>query len=259
MKPRPAVTLPLVGLLVLSAGIAHATPSTTYWTPMTLDIQSFGVVHMGVDNYFTVGKRLQDGAGGFPADAGLTLGVLPFTKLQMEVGIDYLGPSDDPFYFNAKLGAPEGALFKGAPALEVGIFNVGTKKGVTNQNIGHVVVGKTLPVIGRLSIGPYLGNGDVLRDGDGNKANSGLMVAFDHAFATVKGKDGDEFSRWVVAADYASGKNALGGGGFGVYYFFTKSISLLVGPVWFNDQAINGQWKWTIQLDINHPKVFGKR
>ena len=43
----------------------------------------------------------------------------------------------------------------------------------------------------------------------------------------------------------------IGGGGFGMYYFFTKDISLLTGPVWFNDHVINGGWKWTTQLDIN--------
>ena len=258
MKNAVAGVLALIGCFGLGVRVAHATPSTTYWTPMTLDIQSFGIVHIGVDNYFTIGTKAQDGAAGFPTDAGLTLGVLPFTKLQMEIGVDYLGPSDAPFYFNAKLGAPEGALFKGAPALQAGIFNVGTKKGVTNQNIGHVVVGKSLTVIGRVSAGGYLGNGAVLRDADGKKANSGVMVALDHAFVTVKGKDGDEFSRWVVAADYASGKNALGGGGFGVYYFFTKNVSLLTGPVWFNEERINGKWKWTIQLDINHPRIFGR-
>lgn len=259
MKTILTGALAIMGCLGLSVHVADATPSTTYWTPMTLDIQSFGIVHIGVDNYFTIAKRSQDGAGGFPTDAGLTLGILPFTKVQMEIGVDYLGPSDEPFYFNAKLGAPEGTLFRGAPALQAGIFNVGTRKGVTNQNIGHVVVGKTLPLIGRVSAGPYLGNGDVLRDADGNKANSGVMVALDHAFATVRGGDGGEFSRWVVAADYASGRNALGGGGFGVYYFFTKSVSLLVGPVWFNEERINGRWKWTIQLDINHPRVFGRK
>ena len=36
-----------------------------------------------------------------------------------------------------------------------------------------------------------------------------------------------------------------------MYHYFTKDISLLTGPVWFNDHAINGQWKWTVQLDIN--------
>ena len=74
---------------------------------------------------------------------------------------------------------------------------------------------------------------------------------------SVKDKDGNEFNRIVFAADYASGKNAIGGGGFGFYYFFTKDISLLTGPVWFNDTDVNGRWKWTVQLDINVP-IFDK-
>ena len=88
-------------------------------------------------------------------------------------------------------------------------------------------------------------------DKDGNDANTGFMVAFDRGFMPVKDSDGNEYNRWVFAADYASGNNALGGGGFGVYRFFTKDICLLTGPVWFNETAINGEWKWTIQLDIN--------
>ena len=79
----------------------------------------------------------------------------------------------------------------------------------------------------------------------------------------VKDKEGkDEYNRLVLAADYASGNNVLGGGGVGVYYYFTKDISLLTGPVWFNEQDINGKWKWTIQLDINVDvlsKLFSKK
>jgi len=55
----------------------------------------------------------------------------------------------------------------------------------------------------------------------------------------------------VFAADYASGDNAIGGGGAGLYYYFSKNVDLLVGPVWFNDSGINGKTKWTVQLDIN--------
>jgi hypothetical protein len=135
---------------------------------------------------------------------------------------------------------------------------VGTKKGVTDQNIVYGIIGKTFPGVARLSAGPYIGNATVLRDSDGNKANSGFMVAADRSFAPTKDKEGNEFSRVVIAADYASGKNAFGAGGFGLYYFFRSNISLLVGPVFFNDQGINGKWKWTIQLDINHPRLFGK-
>ena len=244
--------------LALLAGVAEATPSTTYWTPMTIDFQSYGVLHIGVDNYFTVGKKLQDGGGGFPTDAGLTLGVLPGSKVQMEVGVDLFGPQDYPLSFNAKIGTPEGTLFKGSPTLQAGICNVGTKKGVTDQNIIYGVVGKTIKGLGRLSAGPYVGNSTVLVDSKGSKANSGVMVAFDHSFATIKDKEGNEFSRVVFAADWASGKNAFGAGGFGLYYYFRNNISLLAGPVFFNDTGVNGKWKWTIQLDINHPKLFGK-
>jgi hypothetical protein len=69
----------------------------------------------------------------------------------------------------------------------------------------------------------------------------------------VKDKAGDEYSRLVFAADWASGKNYIGGGGAGLYYYFTKYISLLTGPVFFNDKTINGEWKWTTQLDVNIP------
>lgn len=240
-------------LLVLSAGISYATPSTTYWTPMTMDIQSYGILHIGVDNYFTVFKKAENGGGSFPTDTGLTIGVLPFDKIQMEIGLDLLESSDYPLYFNAKIGTPEDTLFKGSPALQLGIFNVGTKSDVTNQNVIYGVVGKSIPGIGRLTVGPYIGNKKVLVDKDGKKENTGFMVSFDRGFMPVKDKAGNEYNRLVLAADYASGKNAIGGGGVGLYYFFTKDISLLTGPVWFNEEAINGKWKWTIQLDINVP------
>ena len=252
MKKLSVLTVTLVSLFLLS-GFAYATPSTTYWTPMTLDIQPYGVLHLGVDNYFTVFRKADNGGASFPTDFGLTMGVLPFEKLQMEVGVDLLESSNYPLYFNTKIGTPEDALFKGSPTLQLGIFNLGTKNNVTNQNIVFGVIGKTIPGIGRISAGPYIGNKKVLIDKNGDKENTGIMVAFDRGFMPVKDKNGNEYNKLVFAADYASGKNAIGGGGVGLYYFFTKDISLLTGPVWFNEEAINGKWKWTIQLDINLP------
>ena len=252
MKGLRVLVVTLVSLFLLS-GVAHATPSTTYWTPMTPDIQSYGVLHIGVDNYFTLFRKASNGGGSFPTDFGLTMGVLPFEKLQMEVGVDLLESSNYPLYFNAKIGAPEDVLFKGSPTLQLGIFNVGTKNNVTNQNVVFVVIGKTIPGIGRISAGPYIGNKKVLIDKNGDKENTGVMIAFDRGFMQVKDKEGNEYNKLVFAADYASGKNAIGGGGAGLYYYFTKNISLLTGPVWFNEKAINGKWKWTIQLDINLP------
>lgn len=252
MKTFRILTICIIAL-ILMAGVAHATPSTTYWTPMTVDIQPYGVLHIGVDNYFTVFRKAADGGGSFPTDFGLTMGVLPFEKVQMEIGFDLLESSNYPLYFNAKIGAPEDVLFKGSPTLQLGIFNVGTKNNVTNQNVVFVVIGKTIPGIGRISAGPYIGNKKVLIDKNGDKENTGVMIAFDRGFMQVKDKEGNEYNKLVFAADYASGKNAIGGGGAGLYYYFTKNISLLTGPVWFNEEAINGKWKWTIQLDINLP------
>ena len=235
---------------LLLAAPAFATPSTTYWTPMTMDIQPFGVLHLGVDNYFNVDRSSHE-PHALATDVGLTIGILPFEKLIMEVGVDGLYPSDFPYYFNAKLGTPEDSLFDWSPALEVGIFNIGTGNIATNQNVVYGVIGKTIPNIGRLSIGPYIGNSKALVDGNGKKENTGFMAAFDHGFVPTTDAKGNEYKKLVLAADYASGKNAIGGGGVGLYYYFTKDISLLTGPVFFNEKSINGTWKWTVQLDIN--------
>jgi hypothetical protein len=261
MKTRLAAVT-VFATLVLFTGVAHATPSSTFWTPMTLDIQPYGVLHLGVDNYFTVLGKNGGSVRSFSPDIGPEIGVLPFEKVQMEVGLDYMGGADYPWFFNAKIGSPEDVWFKGSPALQIGIFNVGTKTSGpsrTDYDVLYGVIGKTIGPVGRFSIGPYIGNHSALVSSDGAHKNTGFMVAFDHGFVPVKDKDGNvDYNKLVFAADYASGKNAIGGGGFGLYYFFTKDISLLTGPVWFNDQGINGKWKWTVQLDINLPKLFGK-
>src|SRR5476651_1519015 len=136
MMKRVKVLAAATAIVAMACGSAMATPSTTYWTPMTLDIQSYKVMHLGIDNYFTVDKQSSSGDQvAFPTDVGLTIGVLPFEKIQMEVGVDANYPSDNPYMFNAKIGAPEDVLFKYSPALQVGIFGVGTKNKVTNYNV----------------------------------------------------------------------------------------------------------------------------
>ncbi len=237
-------------IVAMACGSAMATPSTTYWTPMTLDIQSYKVAHIGIDNYFSLNKSANSGETvALPTDIGLTIGVLPFEKIQMEVGVDANYPTSDPYSFNAKIGAPEDVLFKYSPALQVGIFGVGTKSKVTDLNVVYGVIGKTIPLLGRVSVGPYVGNKVAL----GGTDDVGFMVAIDHSFFPTKDAAGNEYNKVVLAADYASGKNYIGAGGVGVYYFFTKDIALLTGPVWFNEKALNGSWKWTTQLDINLP------
>ncbi|MGB9736540.1 MAG: hypothetical protein ACP5JP_08835 [bacterium] len=237
-------------ILIIMLGTAtrvFATPSTTYWTPDVMDIQAYGIPHLGIDNYFTIDNRANGGSA-FPTDLGLTMGVLPFDKIQMEVGVDAMEPSPYPYMFNAKIGTPEGLLFKGSPGWGVGVFDVGTEPTVTGYDIGYVLVGKTVPYLGRLTVSYYYGNHGTLVSSKGNPENQGWMVAFDRTLITLN-------SPWIysiaIAGDYASGKNYIGGGGFGLYFNFTPNIDLLTGPVWFNDVKMNGDWKWTTQLDIN--------
>jgi hypothetical protein len=227
-------------LMGLALKAAQATPSTAVWTPCVIDFQASGTWHLGIDNYFTV---TSNNGESFPTDLGLTGGAKLGKKAQVEFGVDLLEPSDDPLYFNAKVGYTENVLSKNAPALELGFANFGTKSGVTNQNIIYLVTGKTLPAIkGRLHAGYYVGNDKVLRSSTGAKENSGFMVAYDHWIKKDK---------VLLLADYASGKNAFGGGGVGISYSFTPNLGLLTGPVWFNDKGINGKMKWTTQLDVN--------
>ncbi|HTP42409.1 MAG TPA: hypothetical protein VML36_08280, partial [Nitrospiria bacterium] len=74
--------LKLIVLLVMVIGMlggeirsAHATPSTEFWTPATIDVQPYKVWHLGIDNYFTVGRGSgsQIGTGAFATDVGLTV------------------------------------------------------------------------------------------------------------------------------------------------------------------------------------------
>jgi hypothetical protein len=66
--------------LILAPDAAYGTPSTTSWTPMTLDIQPCRVVHLGMDNYFSTKASP---TGSLATDfTSPTLGVLPFNRLQ---------------------------------------------------------------------------------------------------------------------------------------------------------------------------------
>ena len=60
----------------------------------------------------------------------------------------------------------------------------------------------------------------------------------------------------VLVGDWASGKNAFGGGGVGAALYFTPAIALLTGPVWFNDStlmkaAYGADFMWSFQLDVD--------
>lgn len=208
----------MISALVGLAMEAKATPSTYIWIP-SVDIQPFGVLHLGIDNYYRFN-------GFTPTDFGLTIGVLPFEKVQAEVGVDWLLDTEDPTFFNFKLGVPEGAFHKWQPALAIGGFNFGTQyhkdQVKTDFNIGYGLVAKTLPFLGRFTAGYYGGNQALLRDPAGRRANHGFLFAWDRTLSEIS-------DRLWVGVDYQGGMNDLGAVNFGVAWKFAPNFAVIFG------------------------------
>ena len=258
-------TLLAAALTLSLASAAMATPSTQIWIPST-DVKGFGEVNVGIDFYGRFASK--DTAGYNMYDVGATVGVSPLENLKLEIGVDYLtnniqgaGHTADhhPIYFNAKLGTPEdGFGIKGLPAFAVGVYNLGTVDkaetvGSTRQNIMYGLVAKTLPVIGRISAGGYVGSERALRTAYNPKNNnSGVMASWDRSMTEISDK------LWL-AVDYMSGNNANGALSMGGSWAFNKNVSLLVGTVFFNPfykpsgagDLPGGKPAFTTQLDIN--------
>ena len=241
--------LGIAAAFVLCGSVAQATPSTVYWAPSTPYLQPFGVLHVTYDTYF--------GDGAYPIDVGLTMGVLPFDKLQLEVGFDLFYPTisgDEamvfPIQLNAKVGTPEDKLFAGQPGWSVGIYAVGFEEDVNDYNILYAMIGKTLGPAGTFSVGGYYGlNGDLMRNASGGEARVGVMAGWSSPAIDVPLID-----KLLLAADVQSGDNAFGAVGGGVYFYFTPAIDLLTGPVYFFESSLQpggSSWLWTLQLDVD--------
>lgn len=229
--------------------LLEGTPSSVFWTVCTTEVYSIGTGHIDVDNYFSVFNRRKHGSS-FPPDFGFELGFLSWKDLSAEAGVDYIGGTDNPLFFNLGIALPEGQLFTHAPSLKIGIFDLGTRyQGhfKTNFNIVDVIIGKDLPnpIGGKICLAGFAGRRSM------GKNRQGFMASYQRAFCPVKDCHDKEYHQWVLCGDYASGNNVIGGGGIGVYYYFTPDISILTGPVWFNSAKINGRWKWSVQIDIS--------
>ncbi len=282
MKPK-ARNMVILGILISAALLcvvlaesAHATPSTQIWIPST-DIQPFKTFHLNIDSYVRTKKEPSGNAAyfGIPAGAylgpmylvGPTVGVLPFELIQAEVGFDFMtgganypgGLDKYPFYGHFKIGTPEDNTWK--PAVAVGMYNVGTKKGEvkngsytksgTDADIYYGLIAKTLPVIGRLSAGYYGLNKKAsvasVYDINGVKGNdSGLLASWDRTMSEITDK------LWL-AVDYQGGKNAYGATSVAFSWAFAKNVSVIFGYDFYNNKARAGQDTATIQVDINFP------
>ena len=112
-------------------------------------------------------------------------------------------------------------MFKGSPAIAFGAYNFGLKKNLTNYNIIYGVIAKTIPVIGRLSVGYYTGNDKILVDENLKKANNGVLLSWDRTMTEISDK------LWL-AVDYQGGKNYLGALNLGVSWAFSKNVSVIL-------------------------------
>jgi hypothetical protein len=257
---KRALEAVVLAALLGTATAAHATPSTTFWTPATTYTQPYLVPHITYDTYVAEKGQLQN-------DYGLTMGVLPWEKLQGEVGFDVFlkglpnaakdnAPTYtvDNFYLNARLTLPENAYSSYQPGLSVGIQSVGFTTNYSNYNHLHGTIAKTFPYVGNLAVGGYYGLNDKLYlSSSGKTERSGFMAAWTSPDINVKLPGIDKI---IFLADYASGDNAFGGGGVGIGIYFTPSVDILTGPVWFNDSALfkstyGTDFMWTIQLDVD--------
>jgi len=240
--------------LLMTVNIVKATPSTIIWIP-SVDFQTYKTLHLGIDNFIRTGNDADGLRGAGVYDFGLTMGVSPFQKIQVEIGVDYLSMGDNvyddqPIYFNGKIGTPEGALFKGSPALAVGAYNFGIKNNLTNYNIGYALIAKTLPIVGRLSVGYYIGNEKLLLDSKGVKDNKGIMASWDRSMKEISDK------LWL-AVDYQQGDNYLGALNVGFSWAFSSNVSVIFGYDIYNDNDVlynstdANKNTFTTQLDIN--------
>jgi hypothetical protein len=249
------LSLPVALAALLAAPAARATPTTTVWAPSTTAVQGYLVPHLSYDTYFGRGASPPAaGAPTYPITTGVAMGVLPSEALQLELGFDLLLPSNDPFLFNAKLGTVEDKLFKWQPSLAVGVFGVGTKSDVTNYDIVYAQAQHSLPWGGFLSVGGYYGAGsEALFTGSNGIERAGFMGGIAAPDIVL---DLSWLKKVTLAADIQTGKNVFGAVGTAASFYFTDTIGVLTGPIFFLDRATQpgaASWMWTVQLDVDLP------
>jgi hypothetical protein len=245
----PYVALACVVALVLCAAEAHGTASTHIWAPST-DVQPFKLVHITSDMYLPVEYDAAGNRLATVTNLGLTVGVLPFKTVNMEVGLDHksgLGGLDDyPLYGNVKIGMPEGALGRVCPAGAIGVFDVGTKSDLTDFNVFYAKIAKSFAIdsvsLGRFSVGYFSGNEELLLRRDGTTDNEGVLLAWERTMNELS-------DRLWVCVEYMGTESIYGTFNVGASWKFAPNVALLAGYDVFNDDGLPGTA--TVQVDID--------
>jgi hypothetical protein len=240
----------VLGCLLLIGGTAQqagATATTLIWAPST-DIQVFKKVHLTSDFYVPT-ENNSDGSKALTiTNLGLTAGVLPFKKLNAEVGFDHksgTGVDNYPMYFNTKVGIPEEAYGKLFPGLVAGIYDVGTKADKTDFNVWYFRAGKTISVkdfsLGRFSAGYFQGNAQLLTY-NGKESNEGVLIGWDRAVPEIS-------DRLWFCVDYQGSKSAYGAMNVGFSYKVAENVYALFGYDIYNNKDLANTF--TAQIDID--------
>lgn len=242
----------LIGLIffcqTVMSGKVFATATTHIWAPST-DVQPYKKWHLTADFYAPTESNADGSRAATITNAGLTVGILPFKKLNAEVGFDHktgYGNLDKyPIYFNAKIGIPEDSYGKYFPAMAIGIYDIGTKKGKTDSNIFYGKVAKTLALgginLGRFSVGGFTGNNKLLLYSD-QKDASGVLLAWERVMTEISDK------LWLCV-EYQGTKSSYGALNFGFSWKFADNVSAIFGYDVYNNPEIANTF--TVQVDID--------
>ncbi|MDD5629219.1 MAG: hypothetical protein PHU21_09145 [Elusimicrobia bacterium] len=238
----------LAAPLWLLAATAGATPSGIIVIPST-DIQPYKVPHLNFDVYLRTQDENNGTRKGPMSMIGPTMGILPTDKIRAEAGFDLMYQGDqaldnNPLYFHGKVGTPEKSLHEWSPALAVGGYNIGTKNGLTNQDVVYGLAARTFAGVGRLTAGYYGGNGAVLRDEQGHVANHGVLVSWDRRLKEISPK-------LAAAVEHQGGQNLLGATNLGLTWYFSEKTSVVLGYDIWNNRAVAGKNTFNLQVDID--------
>jgi len=247
MKKLQVVLLGGLVFMFLGLAVCFATPSTHIWAPST-DVQAYKVLHLTSDFYVPTENDANDVRPSTITNFGLTAGVLPFKKLNAEIGFDHksgTGVDDYPLYFNAKIGVPEDTYGKFFPALAVGVYDLGTKHNKTDFNVTYFKAAKTLSLgdlsLGRFSLGYFQGSAELLKHGD-KKDNDGVLIAWERTMKEISDK------LWLCV-DYQGSRSTYGALNLGFSYKFSDNTSVIFGYDIYNNRDLANTY--TVQLDID--------
>ncbi|MFW2331765.1 MAG: hypothetical protein ACN4E2_05685 [Nitrospinota bacterium] len=244
------VTVALI-ILLSSATIVFAAAAKQISVPSP-DTQPLHSIHFELDTRSTFFTKVNDGSNAKANQYGATYGIYDSLRLGVEIGLQIKEPSDDPFFFDAKLAVKEESIAPFSPAIAIGIYDVGTDTDNTDFNIAYGLIAKTFPIIGRLSVGYYSGNADILLNDEQESENQGTILSWDRTLAEID-------SRLWVSIDYMGGNNIYGSKSVGFSWRFSPNIGMLVGYQIFNDttlsksspSTINNNNLVTIQFDVD--------